>query len=194
MAKCRSLGCWTTLLLPKPLSPRDCTHHEHDATWQIPVPLAKGYSPECVEGEFCELRSNGVLRSSRLTSSDGIIGGALSDSLEKAGRKRRRVNATSAPQRHGSVLSGGWPRRDALSEHARRIGVRSHLPAPLARPFGRRSAPRLLRLICPPSQAKIMQERIRNSELVVFEESGHVPYVEEPKAFFEAVRGWLGRT
>jgi proline iminopeptidase len=48
--------------------------------------------------------------------------------------------------------------------------------------------------ICPPSQAKIMQEGIPNSEMVVFEESGHVPYVEEPEAFFEAVRGWLGRT
>ena len=48
--------------------------------------------------------------------------------------------------------------------------------------------------ICPPSQAKIMQERIPNSEMVVFEESGHVPYVEEPEAFFEAVRGWLRRT
>ena len=48
--------------------------------------------------------------------------------------------------------------------------------------------------ICPPSQAKIMQERMPNTELVVFEESGHVPYVEEPEAFFEAVRGWLRRT
>jgi pimeloyl-ACP methyl ester carboxylesterase len=36
---------------------------------------------------------------------------------------------------------------------------------------------------CPPSQAKIMQERIRNSEMVVLEASGHVPYVEEPEAF-----------
>src|SRR5829696_3073684 len=104
-------------------------------------------SPECREAAFSEvgLPIYGVLRSSRLTSSDGIIGGALSDSLEKAGRKRRRVNATSTPQRHGSVLRGGWPRRVALPDHAWRLGVRSHLPAPLARPFGRRSAPRLLR-------------------------------------------------
>src|SRR5215217_4870177 len=114
---------------------------------RCPGPSICPYSPECVEGKFSEveLPLYGVLRSSRLTSSDGIIDGALSDSLEKAGRKRRRVNATSAPQRHGSVLRGGWPRRDDLPGHARRIGVRSHLPAPLARPFGRRSAPRLLR-------------------------------------------------
>jgi pimeloyl-ACP methyl ester carboxylesterase len=30
--------------------------------------------------------------------------------------------------------------------------------------------------------------------LVVFEESGHLPYVEEAEAFFEAVRGWLQRS
>jgi pimeloyl-ACP methyl ester carboxylesterase len=29
--------------------------------------------------------------------------------------------------------------------------------------------------------------------MVVFENSGHVPYIEEPEAFFEAVRGWLHR-
>jgi hypothetical protein len=28
------------------------THHEHDATWQIPVHLAEGYSRECVEVDF----------------------------------------------------------------------------------------------------------------------------------------------
>jgi proline iminopeptidase len=48
--------------------------------------------------------------------------------------------------------------------------------------------------ICPPSQANIMHERISNSKLVVFEKSGHLPHVEEPEAFFDAVRGWLGRT
>ncbi len=48
--------------------------------------------------------------------------------------------------------------------------------------------------ICPPSQAKIMHERIPNSELVVFERSGHLPYLEEPDAFLDAVCGWLRRT
>jgi len=48
--------------------------------------------------------------------------------------------------------------------------------------------------VCPPSQAKIMHERIPNSELVVFEKSGHFAPVEEPEAFFDAVRGWLRRT
>lgn len=48
--------------------------------------------------------------------------------------------------------------------------------------------------ICPPSQAAIMHEGIAGSELVVFEESGHFPWVEEPDAFFGAIRDWLGRT
>jgi proline iminopeptidase len=48
--------------------------------------------------------------------------------------------------------------------------------------------------ICPPSPAKIMHEGIPHSELVLFEQSGHFPYIEEPDAFFNAVRGWLQRT
>lgn len=45
--------------------------------------------------------------------------------------------------------------------------------------------------ICPPSRAKILHESIPNSELVVFERSGHLAHIEEPEAFFDAVRGWL---
>jgi proline iminopeptidase len=51
--------------------------------------------------------------------------------------------------------------------------------------LGEISAPTLVLVgrddfICPPSQA--------------FEESGHFAHVEEPEAFFDAVRGWLQRT
>jgi proline iminopeptidase len=49
-------------------------------------------------------------------------------------------------------------------------------------------------IIGPPSHAKIMHEGIPDSELVVFEQSGHFVYVEEAEAFFETVRGWLRRT
>jgi proline iminopeptidase len=48
--------------------------------------------------------------------------------------------------------------------------------------------------VCPPSQAKIMHEGIPNSELAVFENSGHFTHVEEPEAFFDAVQGWLRRS
>jgi proline iminopeptidase len=65
--------------------------------------------------------------------------------------------------------------------------------------LGEISAPTLILVgkddfICPPSQAKIMHERISNSELVIFEESGHFVHVEEPDAFFDTVRGWLRRS
>jgi proline iminopeptidase len=65
--------------------------------------------------------------------------------------------------------------------------------------LGEISAPTLILVgrddfITPPSQAKIMHERIPNSELVIFERSGHFPHVEEPEAFFAAVRGWLKHT
>ena len=48
--------------------------------------------------------------------------------------------------------------------------------------------------ICPPSQARVIQAGIPNSELVVFEDSGHLPFIEEPAAFFKTVRDWIRRT
>ncbi|MEW6542739.1 MAG: alpha/beta fold hydrolase [Nitrospirota bacterium] len=47
--------------------------------------------------------------------------------------------------------------------------------------------------ITPPSQSERLHKGIRGSELVIFERSGHFPFVEEPEAFFSAVRGWLAR-
>lgn len=47
--------------------------------------------------------------------------------------------------------------------------------------------------ICPPSQAEIMHNGIPDSELVIFEHSGHFPHVEEPDVFFGAIRAWLTR-
>jgi proline iminopeptidase len=65
--------------------------------------------------------------------------------------------------------------------------------------LGEISAPTLILVarddfVCSPSQAKIMHEGIPNSELAVFENSGHLTHVEEPEAFFDAVRGWLRRS
>jgi len=45
--------------------------------------------------------------------------------------------------------------------------------------------------ICPPSQAERMYKGIPKSELVIFERSGHNPYVKEPDAFFSTVRRWI---
>lgn len=48
--------------------------------------------------------------------------------------------------------------------------------------------------ITPPSKACIMQEGIPNAEMVVFENSGHFPYIEEPETFFKTVHDWFKRT
>jgi proline iminopeptidase len=48
--------------------------------------------------------------------------------------------------------------------------------------------------VCPPSQAHILHDGIPNSELMIFEDSGHLPYVEEADAFFTTVRDWIKRT
>ncbi len=48
--------------------------------------------------------------------------------------------------------------------------------------------------ICPPSQAQLLHEGIANSELVIFENSGHLPHVEEAEACFSIIREWMTRT
>jgi proline iminopeptidase len=46
-------------------------------------------------------------------------------------------------------------------------------------------------VFCPPSQAERLRLGIPDSEMVVFERSGHYPFVEEPETFRGAVRSWL---
>jgi len=46
---------------------------------------------------------------------------------------------------------------------------------------------------CPPDQAARLHRGIRGSEMVVLEQSGHYPFVEEAEAFRRAVREWLIR-
>src|SRR5258708_26284055 len=48
--------------------------------------------------------------------------------------------------------------------------------------------------VAPPSQAKIMHEHIPGSELVIFEHSSHLPYIEESDTFFATVHEMLRRT
>ena len=42
--------------------------------------------------------------------------------------------------------------------------------------------------LCSPAQAKIIHEGIKASQLIVFDNSGHLPWLEEPRAFFPACR------
>ena len=48
--------------------------------------------------------------------------------------------------------------------------------------------------ITPVSQSQLMHERLPNSELVIFENSAHWVYVEEPELFQETVGDWLDHT
>ena len=89
--------------------------------------------------------------------------------------------------------------RTILSVEAADAGAANSEGWDLTPRLGEISAPTLILVgeddfICPPSRAKIMHERIPDSELVVFERSGHFAHAEEPEAFFDAVRGWLRHT
>ncbi len=46
-------------------------------------------------------------------------------------------------------------------------------------------------VITPLAQAERLHHGIPDSELVIFEHSGHLPYLEEPEEFFRVVRDWL---
>lgn len=48
-------------------------------------------------------------------------------------------------------------------------------------------------LFCPPAPARRLAETLPDAERVVFEESGHFPWLEEPEAFFAEVRRFLAR-
>jgi proline iminopeptidase len=49
-------------------------------------------------------------------------------------------------------------------------------------------------IICPPSQARRLHDGIPYSNLIVIEQSGHFLWLEEPEAFFGAVREWFRGT
>jgi pimeloyl-ACP methyl ester carboxylesterase len=48
-------------------------------------------------------------------------------------------------------------------------------------------------IICPPSQAHLMHARLPQARLVLFEHSGHFPWMEEPARFSQAVKAWLAQ-
>ena len=48
-------------------------------------------------------------------------------------------------------------------------------------------------VFCPPRQSQRIAGRLVDAEVVVFEHSGHLPWVEEAEAFFGSVGGWLDR-
>lgn len=47
--------------------------------------------------------------------------------------------------------------------------------------------------ITPGAQSQRIHDAMPNSELVIFEKSGHFPYIEEEELFFQTLRDWLAR-
>lgn len=47
--------------------------------------------------------------------------------------------------------------------------------------------------ITPGDQSRRIHDALPNSELVIFEQSGHFPYIEEEELFFQTLRDWLSR-
>lgn len=46
--------------------------------------------------------------------------------------------------------------------------------------------------ITPVSQVRRLRNGIPNSMMAVFEQSGHLPYLEEPELFFRVIQDWMG--
>ena len=47
--------------------------------------------------------------------------------------------------------------------------------------------------ITPGDQSQRIHDAMPNSELVIFEQSGHFPYIEEEELFYQTLRNWLSR-
>jgi proline iminopeptidase len=83
----------------------------------------------------------------------------------------------SAAMVRGFEVLSGWSSVDRLSKVA----------APALLLWGRHDR------ICSAPQAMRIARRLPNAELRYFERSGHFPWIEEPDAFFGAVREWAAR-
>ena len=89
----------------------------------------------------------------------------------------RTVYSAEAYEAGGSLIEG-WDLTPRLGE----------IDAPTLIVVGRDD------FVTPPSQARTLREGISHSALIVLERSGHMPWLEEPDAFFGAIRGWVERT
>jgi pimeloyl-ACP methyl ester carboxylesterase len=45
--------------------------------------------------------------------------------------------------------------------------------------------------VCPVGMAKRVHKGVRGSQLVIFEQTGHIPWIEEPSKFFALVTQFL---
>lgn len=89
---------------------------------------------------------------------------------------RTTIFSASAMRRSMEVLAG-WSSVDRLAQIA----------APTLVVAGRHD------VACSPPQSTRIASRIPEAEVVVFEESGHLPFVDEPEALLATTQGWLAR-
>jgi proline iminopeptidase len=82
-----------------------------------------------------------------------------------------------AAMARGFEVLSGWSSVDRLSR----------VSAPALLLWGRHDR------ICSAPQAMRIAKRIQHAEVRYFEQSGHFPWIEEPEAFFAAVREWAAR-
>lgn len=82
-------------------------------------------------------------------------------------------NASAAAQL--MAASNWWSAVDRLGE----------IQAPVLLLVGRHD------VFYPPAQSERIQKRAARADMAVLEESGHLPWVEEPDAFAESIRAWL---
>jgi proline iminopeptidase len=47
--------------------------------------------------------------------------------------------------------------------------------------------------ITPATEGQRIHEAIAGSDFVVFQESGHMPFIEEQDAFLKLIREWVGK-
>jgi proline iminopeptidase len=125
--------------------------------------------------------------------------------LAEEGQATTDAGATDNFRRHFPVyFADYWGREDEFREM--REGASMHVLAPesvASEPFdvrarlGEIAVSTLIIVgrhdpICGPGWAGVLHEGIRDSELVVLENSGHMGHVEEAEAFAAAIRGFVG--
>ena len=115
---------------------------------------------------------------------------ALADGLRRQGPlgfHRVRPETVDRTFRHTVFDAAANVRSKELSasyDVSRRLG---EIAAPTLVVTGRHD------FYCPPSQAARLHRGIAGSTLVVLDESGHYPFVEQPAAFRASLRAWLDR-
>ena len=99
-----------------------------------------------------------------------------------------------ALRRHGTGPDGlrDHERPDGVHRRGDDQGLRHHRPPRRDRGSGAARLGRARR--CPPALVEAMHQRLRHGERVLFEDSSHMPHIEEPERFLAVVQDFLERS